>query len=125
MDNLKISIRELAQHALGIPNIQIGREKMKTQELIEKHPDEMTLESFDIIAESEEKGTTFAYTVKEEPKKFMFAGVQLVQIFKSLLDATEGDIGEANEMLKKEPLKIKMEPRVTRNGNSFNRVSIL
>ena len=128
LKNLNVSIRELAQKATGASSLQLGREKMATEELIQAHPDVMTLEQFDIVTmeNGKEPKETYVYTIKEEPEKFMFAGAALVKIFKALLETFEGDLGEANEVISKQGgLKFRMEPRTTRNGKEFNRVIVL
>lgn len=122
-------LKELAVQVTTLCKLMEGREKMDTKELIERHPDGMHIrevEQFTMIDEkTEEETLIWAYTIVEEPKKFMFAGYVLKKIFDSWIASYDGDYDKLNKAIREENIAIQLSRSKTKSKQEITTVKVL
>lgn len=119
----------LAKKAVANSEVREGRERISTEEILEKYPNGITITEFDIL--SKRQGDmlvnfpTFAFA--EDITKYYNGGSSLKKITDEWLAHFEGDIDACNAALKANGgCKIKLLPmQRTGNGNNFVPVEII
>ena len=95
-----------------------NREKGDTEELI-KRKSSVTINDCEMCTLTNDEGeeeNVWAYTIKEEPEKFYFAGYVLKKIFENILAECEGDYEELYSAVIKQGLTVKFGQKKTRDG---------
>ena len=107
-----INLRNAAQKALTLSEIVENKEKISTEEIIEKYPDGITINNLDIV--DIRKQTNYVYTFVEEPDCFAYAGTVLKKVFDQLLQAEKGDLKQLRADLKAQKgLRVKLSTSTT------------
>lgn len=120
---MKKTLKQIATEELSLSQLMTGRDKIDTEEIIDTYEDGITLDQIDICEiEGEEVAV---YTFKEDDSVFAFGGLILKNLFKSWI--TEyGSVDRVNEILKDEPLSIKLERSKTKDGKrDVTKVSVI
>lgn len=92
----KINYKKIAIKSLTLAAIMENREKIDTEELIEKYPNGFTIDEIEFVTMTKEGGKVdqfWAFHIKGT-NKFAFAGLVLGKMFDEWLEAFEGDYEE-------------------------------
>lgn len=115
---MSFNIKSIAKKATVVAEIMEGREKGDTDELIARK-EAVTINDCEQCSITNDKGEeerVWAYTIKEEPKKFYFAGYVLKKIFEEILVECEGDFAMLYKAIQEQGLTVKYGQRKTRDG---------
>lgn len=121
----------VAQQKTCLSPLFANRTKIKTDEVIEKYPDGITLMKFDIITAPSSKDpnridTYPIFTINEDESVVLFGGKVLYKLAQSWAELYEGNIEEASRDLSAGGgCKIKLVKGITRAGNNVTRVEII
>lgn len=114
---MSINIKSIAQKATTLCKLMEGREKGETADLIES--DKIyTVDGAEYCTISNENGSesVWVYTLKEEKKKFYFAGHVLKNIFNAILQECEGDYEEVSKLVEEQGFQVLFDEQKTRDG---------
>ena len=115
--------REIARKALKSDGLIGTRTKIKTDELIAKYPDCVSITGVTII---EYADTSYpAFTFAEDPTRYFTGGLKLRNMVNALIEAGDGDLSGANEEFSQKPLRVKLFKVRTKSGNTFTNVETL
>lgn len=95
-----LNIKQLAKKATTIAEIFGDKEKISTEDIIRYYPNGIHINKIEYISIDNEKNF-WAYTFKEAPDKFAFAGHILSKIFDCVLEECEGDYAKTYEEFEK------------------------
>lgn len=110
-----LDVNAIVDEALGGFKIMEGREKGSNEGIIGKV---ITVNNFEYCDMGE--NSCWAYTIKEEPEKFYFAGSGLSKIFENFLAKCGGDYEELYQSIPKTlAIKLVLEITVTKNKQHF------
>lgn len=115
---MALDIKKIARKATVVAEIMENREKGDTEELI-KRKSSVTINDCEMCTLTNDEGeeeNVWAYTIKEEPEKFYFAGYVLKKIFENILAECEGDYEELYSAVIKQGLTVKFGQKKTRDG---------
>lgn len=131
---MSINFKKVAQENTLLSAIMVGREKLETEEVINK---ELTIVEFDFAPKFDQTGNpvvdektgevdTFGVVVfKEMPEKYYCVGAVFTKVcrawaapFESAKDASEALTAEGG-------VKVKFTPSKTKKGNNLTAVEIL
>lgn len=120
-----MNFRDVAKKAVKVSDLAEGKEKISTEEIIDKYPEKITINGFERCEMGNK--VKFIYTLKEEPEKFAYAGLMLEKCFNSIISAYGGDYIRAQKefSLDKQGLPVKLEKKTTLDGNDITVVTIL
>lgn len=93
-----------------------NREQISVAELMEKHPDGVTITN--VIIGTGNNGDYVAFTTQEEPDLFSFGGTVFFNIVKEISQEL-GGIDVFNDELKSEPSKVKFVRKVNKNNKPY------
>ena len=115
---MALNIKSIAKKSTVVAEIMENREKGETEELIAlKRPVTINdCEECRLINDNNEEEIVWAYTLKEYPEKFFFAGLVLKKIFESILAECEGDYEELYNAVREQGLTVKYGQKKTRDG---------
>ena len=113
--------RDLAVRATTLSDLMDGRDKIDTEDLINKYPKGFTVDDLDLCAIGEE--TLWVYTLREDDNVFAFAGSVLKKIFDACLSSCEGDLDTLRNEF--DGLKIKLKSGKTKKGKDITLVEVL
>lgn len=116
-------LHEIAKRANTLSELMNNREKISTEDIKKYYPNGIHINQVDFM-EKDNKTVTIA-TFTEDNTKFFFGGTIITNIFSAVLMNYEGDIGEINKDLKKEPLHIKITSGTNSKGQPLNKVDII
>lgn len=117
-----MKLREIAKNVTTLSELMEGREKIMTSELIKAYPDGVHITACDLIMTADAEYCTILY--KEDSKKFYNGGLVLTKIVKAWCE--EGTLEEVNAELAKNPVKIKLSERKTKDGkNNITTVEVI
>ena len=119
----------LAKESFSPCALMENREKISTNAIIADNPNGITIDGFDLIANSDPKtGEEVKYcivTYKESPEYYYLGGQALTQIVESWIEEYKGDIERANNDLKEDGgCKLKLKLVKTKRGNNYVRISM-
>ena len=115
---------EIAEQALGNSPIMTGREKISTEEVINKYPAGITLNGFDVIDNGKDGYAVF--TFEEEPHKFVNGGALLSKVAFEWVKAFDGNITDASEELASYGgVRVRLSTKKTKRGNTITAVEIV
>lgn len=128
--NIPNKFKAMAQESTTFSKIMVDREKLKTQEIMKKYPNGVTLTEVDIVTmfdiKKKEEVTFAVFAIKENEKECFFGGKVLTKIALEWVESCGGDVTETSEQLKKcGGVKVKMESSETKGGNNLTRVTII
>lgn len=115
---MSINIKNIAKKATVVAEIMENREKGDTKELIARKSS-VTIDDCEVCTLTNDEGVeeeVWAYTIKEEPNKFYFAGFVLKKIFESILEECEGDYTTLYSEIKHQGLRGTFGEKKTRDG---------
>lgn len=103
MENKNINInaalfRQIATNETVLSPLMADREKLKTEDIIKKYPNGVTVTGFDFV--TVDNSTFPVLTFKENEKACFFGGHILTNICKSWVEPFDGDVEEASNALK-------------------------
>lgn len=114
---MALNLKNIAKKATVIAEIMENRTKGETEDLIElKEP--VTINDCELCLLTNDEGKeerVWAYTIKEQPEKFYFAGFVLKKIFESALEECGGDYTELYIAVQG-GLKVKYGQKKTKDG---------
>lgn len=116
------SLKELAQKTTAGNPIFNNREKMTTDEVIEKYPNGISITECTLI--ESEKGAYAVIAFAENPGVFVTCGTILTNIVCDWIDA-EGSVEEVNAFLMQDPVKVKLHKITNRKNQPLTVVDIL
>lgn len=121
----KIDFRALAQKATTLSELMTDRTKASTEDMVRNYPDGFTIDRFDIVSTGAD--TVFpVFTIREDDDIFYMGGAVLYKIVNTFIEAFDGDVDAASEMLHKDGgLKVKLITGRTKKGNSLTKVEII
>lgn len=118
------NFKKSAQKTTSISHLMEGREKIKTKDIIEKYPDGITIDCFDIVQGS--KGEYPVLTFSEDNTKFFNGGIVFQKIVKNWLDDYDGQLELCQHDLSESGgVKVQIEMGTTKSGNNITKVKIL
>lgn len=118
--------RNMAKRQTTLSEVMNDRDKVSTDELIEKYPDGVTINAFDYITSKKSKGKYPVFNIAEDPKVFCNGGTILDRIFQDFVNAMDGDVAAAsNELRRQGGLKVKLSHGETKNGDDLTVVEVL
>lgn len=119
----------MARKAVANSEVREGRERISTDEIIDKYPNGVTIIGFDILTKRKDNElTTFpTFAFAEDDTLYFNGGTSLKKITEEWLIHFEGDIEAANAALKAAGgCKVKLLPSVrTDSGNNFTPVEVI
>lgn len=113
-----MNIKSIARKATIVAEIMENREKGDTNHLIQANRP-FTINNCELCLLPGDDGNTervYAYTVKELPDNFFFAGFVLKKIFDTILEECQGDLEEMYALIKQETLPVKFGEKKTKDG---------
>lgn len=124
--NIMADFRNLAKRATTLSEVMTDREKVTTDQLIEKYPNCVTIVAFDYIQSKKSKGMYPVFNIAEDPTVFCNGGTVLDRIFKDFIAACDGDISAAsNELRRQGGLAVKLSKGSTKSGDDLTVVEVL
>ena len=123
---MAINLKKVAQKATVLAEIMENRDKGTTEELINKKAP-VTIndcEVMDIVNDAGEKEQVWAFTIKEEPNKFYFAGTVLKNVFVEILKECNGDYCELYSAVQEQGLTVKFKESKTKKGRPVTTVEV-
>ena len=116
-------IEVIALKALGSRSLMDGREPIKTDEIIAKYPEGISITG---IGKNTYNGDTYpVFTFAEEPTRYFSGGMSLSRLADGMFEEYDGDLAELNKDLQESPLRVKLSKVKTKRGYNFTKVSLL
>lgn len=122
--------KAIAQEVTVFSAVMEGREKVKCDDIIEAHPERVTITEFDIVTITDERThedkPVPVFAIEEDPGVCFFGGAVLAKIALAWADAYDGDIATASEELKKQGgVPVRLEKGKTKKGQDIVNVIVL
>lgn len=118
--------RSLAKRQTTLSEVMTDRNKISTDEVIEKYPDGITIIAFDYIQSKKSKGKYPVFNFIEDPTVFCNGGTVLDRIFTDFVNAMDGDVDAAsNELRRQGGLQVKLSKGETKNGDDLTLVEVI
>ena len=119
-----MNFRAKAQEQLSLSDIMRNRDKLDTEQLIGLHPNCVNIDDFDLTNINGE--IVAVYSVKEEPKYFLFGGKLLKDLFECYVKEYDGDIEKCREDFRTSGgIQVKLERGKTRENREITKVTVL
>lgn len=121
---LKDTMLEVAHRETTLSCLMNGRDKIKTEDIIKKYPEGITLTEFDLI--TIEDGTFPVFLFAENDKECFFGGCILTKIATGWVKACDGDVEAASNNLKScGGIKVQFEVSRTNKNKNITLVKVL
>ena len=121
-----MDFREIAKRQTTLSPVMVDREKVKTNDLIEKYPDGCTIIAFDYVHSKKSKGDYPVFNIAEDPTIFCNGATVLDRIFREFVKAEDGDVAAASDELRRQGgIKVKFGHGTTKSGDELVTVEIL
>lgn len=118
--------RSMAKRQTTLSEVMNDREKITTQELIERYPDGITIVAFDYIQSKKSKGKYPVFNFSEDMTVFCNGGTVLDRIFTDFVNAMDGDVAAAsNELRRQGGLQVKLSNGKTKAGDDLVMVEVI
>lgn len=118
--------RGMAKRQTTLSEVMNDREKITTQEVIEKYPDGITIVAFDYIQSKKSKGKYPVFNFSEDMTVFCNGGTVLDRIFTDFVNAMDGDVAAAsNELRRQGGLQVKLSNGKTKAGDDLVMVEVI
>lgn len=120
------NFKDLAKRQTTLSEVMLDREKVTTEELMEKYPDGVTIIAFDYITSRKSKGKYPVFNIEEDPTVFCNGGTIIDRIFKDFIDVCDGDVKAASDELRRQGgLAVKFGKGTTKTGDELTTVEVL
>lgn len=118
--------RSMAKRQTTLSEVMNNREKITSQEVIEKYPDGITIVAFDYIQSKKSKGKYPVFNFSEDMTVFCNGGTVLDRIFMDFVNAMDGDVAAAsNELRRQGGLQVKLSNGKTKAGDDLVMVEVI
>lgn len=118
--------RGMAKRQTTLSEVMNDREKITTQEVIERYPDGITIVAFDYIQSKKSKGKYPVFNFSEDMTVFCNGGTVLDRIFTDFVNAMDGDVAAAsNELRRQGGLQVKLSNGKTKAGDDLVMVEVI
>lgn len=118
--------RNMAKRQTTLSEVMTDRDKIKTEDIIEKYPDGITITAFDYIQSKKSKGKYPVFNFAEDPTVFCNGGTVLDRIFTDFVNAMDGDVKAASDELRRQGgLQVKLSKGETKNGDELTLVEVI
>lgn len=118
--------RSMAKRQTTLSEVMNDREKITTQEVIERYPDGITIVAFDYIQSKKSKGKYPVFNFSEDMTVFCNGGTVLDRIFTDFVNAMDGDVAAAsNELRRQGGLQVKLSNGKTKAGDGLVMVEVI
>ena len=114
---------EMAKSKVSGSFITKGREKIDTPDLIRMYPNGITINGVDFLKYGT-GGEFSAFTFEEDDEIFFFGGQILTEIATDWFSGYES-VEDLNNDLTKEPVKVKLSTKKSKNGREYTAVEVL
>lgn len=116
----------MAKRQTTLSEVMNDREKITTQEVIERYPDGITIVAFDYIQSKKSKGKYPVFNFSEDMTVFCNGGTVLDRIFTDFVNAMDGDVAAAsNELRRQGGLQVKLSNGKTKAGDDLVMVEVI
>ena len=116
-------LENIARSAMGGDSIMDGREKIKTDDIVQLYPNGICITG---VAKNNYNGSTYpVLTFAEDPSKYFSGATAISQLVDGMLEGYDGDLAALNSDLQKEYLKIKLVKTKTKRGYNFTKVIVV
>lgn len=120
-----LNLKSIAKKATTIAEIFGDKEKISTEDIIRDFPNGIHIDKIEYVSIDSDKNF-WAYTFKEAPYKFAFAGHILGKIFECILEECEGDYAKTYEEFEKSGgLYVVLKNGKTKSGMNVTLVDVL
>ena len=114
------------KHTRGNDPIFEGREKVGIGDVIVDYPDGITINDFAILHDEKNDTEFVVFVFEEEAKAFCFGGSALTNLFlDTVAEDYNGEVAVARKAIAKDPLKIKLFEKRSKNGRNYTAFEIL
>ena len=129
MSKSKINLKQIAEETLILSSLVVGREKLSTDEVIDRYPKGFTVVQVDkvrlIDKKSGEIDDFVVALIKEDEEVFIFGGTILTNIVDEWVEAC-GDLDQVNtELTLTKGVKMKFYHGKTKSGDNLTKITIL
>ena len=116
--------REIAKKEITLSELMTGRTQLKTEDIIAKYPNGVTVNRFDIVVLD---GKAFPIaTIAEDDSVYFNGGTIMSKICEEWANSYGGEIESAsNDLEKAGGVKMIFEQAKTKKGNNITRVHII
>lgn len=121
-----MDIRAIAKKATTLAEIMTDRDKIDTETIIQDY-ETITIDNIELCQLTKDGKTenVWAYTFKENPDVFAFAGYILSKIFDEIVKNCNGDLEEAYKAVRVAKLKVKLTEGRTKSKQQVTMVEVL
>ena len=114
------------KHTRGNDPIFEGREKVGIGDVIVEYPEGITINDFALLRDTQNDTDYVVFVFEEEAKAFCFGGSALTNLFKDTVEEDYGgNIDAAREAIAKDPLRVKLSEKRSKNGRNYTAYEIL
>lgn len=118
------NFKAAALKSTTLSELMNDRVKVSTDEIINQHPNGVTIEQFDSVSAGDAQ--YYIATIKEDPQVYINCGTVLSKVFDAFVAGFDGDIAGASAELKNAGgIKVKLTKSRTRGGNTITTVTVL
>lgn len=117
------SLKQIAQETSTLSKLMQGREKMSTEELLDK---DITIIQFDSYVNTESGEIIYVFATREHLNNFTFAGAILKKYFMAFEEECKKENVDVNDyMVSQGGLKVRLTEGKTKQGRSITNVVLL
>lgn len=118
--------RNMAKRQTTLSEVMTDRNKITTEEVIEKYPGGITIVAFDYIQSKKSKGKYPVFNYAEDPTVFCNGGTVLDRIFSDFVAAMDGDVKAASDELRRQGgLQVRLSKGETKSGDELTLVEVI
>lgn len=118
--------RNMAKRQTTLSEVMTDRNKITTEEVIEKYPEGITIVAFDYIQSKKSKGKYPVFNYAEDPTVFCNGGTVLDRIFSDFVAAMDGDVKAASDELRRQGgLQVRLSKGETKSGDELTLVEVI
>lgn len=118
--------RNMAIRQTSLSEVMANRDKISTEDLIEKYQGDVLIVAFDYIQSKKSKGKYPVFNIGEDPTVFCNGGTVLDRIFTDFVNAMDGDVKAASDELRRQGgLHVKLSKGKTKAGDELTLVEVL
>lgn len=118
--------RNMAKRQTTLSEVMTDRDKISTDELIEKYPEGVTIVAFDYVQSKKSKGKYPVFNIAEDATVFCNGGTVLDRIFTDFVNSMEGDVKAASDELRRQGgLQVKLSKGETKAGDELTLVEVI
>lgn len=122
---MAVNFKKIAQDELSLSHLMVGKEQIKTDDLIGQTVTVVAFDFATIIDKGVEK-TFPVLLLKEYPDRYYNGGALLAKLCKCWADAYEGDIAAASEDLEESGgVQLRFTATKTKAGNNLTAIDVV